>query len=212
MPAIGLNRRFFETTRGRIVRLLRRAQRTVDELAGELGLTDNAVRAHLASLERDGMVRADGVRRSPGAGKPATVYEIDPEAETMLSRGYVPLLTSLLAELGTRVSSSELEELMRGVGRRLAAGRAPGSSGSFDARVDAAVALMAELGGEVTIERTDGTVTIRGCSCPLAAAVSERPEVCRALETLLGELTGGTVREHCDRTGRPQCRFELRPR
>jgi predicted ArsR family transcriptional regulator len=67
MTAAGLGRRFFETTRGQIVGLLRRGRRTVEELARALGLTDNAVRNHLATLERDGLVRQDGVRRGPGA-------------------------------------------------------------------------------------------------------------------------------------------------
>lgn len=51
-------KRFFASIRGRIVALLRRAGRTVDELTQALDLTDNAVRAHLAALERDGMVRS----------------------------------------------------------------------------------------------------------------------------------------------------------
>jgi predicted ArsR family transcriptional regulator len=38
--------RFFESTRGRIVTLLRRTAMTTEELAKALGLTDNAVRAH----------------------------------------------------------------------------------------------------------------------------------------------------------------------
>ena len=46
-----------------MVQLLRRASRTVEELAQALGLTDNAVRAHLATLERDGLVRQGGLRR-----------------------------------------------------------------------------------------------------------------------------------------------------
>ena len=49
------DQRFFSTTRGRVVQLLRRASRTVEELARALELTDNAVRAHLATLERDGL-------------------------------------------------------------------------------------------------------------------------------------------------------------
>jgi predicted ArsR family transcriptional regulator len=56
--ATRLDRNFFESTRGRVVTLLRRSGRTVEELARELGLTDNGVRAHLATLERDGVVVA----------------------------------------------------------------------------------------------------------------------------------------------------------
>ncbi len=69
MSGITWNSRFFASTRGKIVTLLRRASRTVDELAQALDLTDNAVRAHLATLERDGFVQQRGERR--GSGKPS---------------------------------------------------------------------------------------------------------------------------------------------
>lgn len=204
-----LDNRFFESTRGRIVRLLRRARHTVDELAGELGLTDNAVRAHLASLERDGMVRADGVRRGPGAGKPATIYDIDPSAEPLLSRAYVPLLTALLGSLGSRLPAEQLREVMAEAGHRLAGGRRPAAAADLESRVQAAANILVELGAEATVERSGERVVIRGCSCPVSAAVAERPEVCRALQTLLTDLTGATVEECCDRSERPRCRFEF---
>ena len=53
----GRDERFFASTRGRVTTLLRQGDRTVEELAQALGLTDNAVRAHLVTLERDGLVR-----------------------------------------------------------------------------------------------------------------------------------------------------------
>jgi predicted ArsR family transcriptional regulator len=58
------NQRFFASTRGQIVILLRREGRTVDELAQILNLTDNAIRAHLMTLERDGIIQQRGTRRS----------------------------------------------------------------------------------------------------------------------------------------------------
>jgi predicted ArsR family transcriptional regulator len=68
----GWDRRFFDSTRGRIVTMLRRSNRTVEDLARALDLTDNGVRAHLAVLERDGIVRQRGsLRRTSGGGKPA---------------------------------------------------------------------------------------------------------------------------------------------
>ena len=57
---------------------MRRAGFTVDELARELDLTNNGVRAHLATLERDGIVRQSGVvRRESGGGKPAYLLRTD---------------------------------------------------------------------------------------------------------------------------------------
>ena len=99
--------RIQETTRGRVLALLRQGEMTADELAGALGLTDNAVRAHLATLERDGFVRAQGERRDGRVGKPATLYQISPEAEPLFSKAYLPLLTTLLAALGERLSPKE---------------------------------------------------------------------------------------------------------
>src|SRR5262245_54398116 len=85
-----------DDTRGRIVAMLRTDTRTVEELRRALALTDNAVRPHLVGLERDGIIRQAGVRRSEGAGKPAVLYELHPDAEPMLSRAYAPVLVSLL--------------------------------------------------------------------------------------------------------------------
>src|SRR5687767_7553570 len=94
-------KRFLETTRGQLVTLLRRGAQPVDALARSLGLTPNAVRAHLLTLERDGLVRQRGTRRGAGAGKPAILFELHPDAETMMSRAYAPVLRALLEELAS---------------------------------------------------------------------------------------------------------------
>ncbi|MBX6333083.1 MAG: helix-turn-helix domain-containing protein, partial [Gemmatimonadaceae bacterium] len=91
MASVDFGRRFLESTRGRLFALLRRGARTVDELAQSLGMTDNAVRAHLTGLERDGLVRQAGVRRGAGAGKPALLYELHPDAEPLFSKAYAPV-------------------------------------------------------------------------------------------------------------------------
>ena len=210
MSAGNLNRRFFESSRGQIVALLRRGPKTVEELAQALGLTDNAIRSHLSTLERDGLARQDGVRRGPGAGKPATLYEIRAEAEPLFSRAYAPVLGALVDELAEQFPAERREELMRSVGQRLAAevGRPP--AGDLQARVEAAAALLDSLGGGAQVERKDGALVIRGCGgCPLSAATARRPEVCRAVEALLTEFVGAPVQECCDRGERPRCHFEV---
>src|SRR5947207_14022546 len=60
MQRTGWNKRLLASTRGKILALLRTENRTVNELAAALSLTDNAVRAHLLSLERDGLVQQHG--------------------------------------------------------------------------------------------------------------------------------------------------------
>jgi len=185
---------------------------TTDELAAALGLTDNAVRAHLATLERDGLVQPRGERREGRIGKPATVYTASPEVDVLFSRAYIPLLTALLSGLGDRLTSKELGELLEDVGGRLATGLAQ-PSGELSQRVAAASKFLNDLGGLSSVEEADQgqRYVIRSRGCPLGLAVSERPEVCDAIVTLLAKLTGAEVRSCCERNGRPNCCFELQP-
>ena len=201
--------RFFESTRGQIVTLLRRSGRTVEELAHSQGLTDNGVRAHLAVLERDGIVRQRGsVRRASGGGKPAYVYELTPKAEDLFTKAYEPTLRRLLDVLAERIGPEDTEALLRAVGRGLAEGKTVSTDGTR-ARLEAAVAVLNELGGLAQLEERDGALVIQGYSCPLAALTSDHPEVCRMAETLVTEVAGVPVYERCDRGERPRCCFEV---
>jgi predicted ArsR family transcriptional regulator len=203
-----LDSRFHDSTRGKIVALLRRGPKTVEELATELELTDNAVRLHLGTLERDGVVAARGVRRGGGVGKPATEYEIAAAAEPGFSEAYIPFLTTLLASVGEKLGSTELRAIMRDVGRRLAAAN-PAITGDPRAQAEQASQILNALGGVTTVEKDGNRYAIKGCSCPLSVAVNERAEVCLAVQTMLRDVTGLTVKEDCDRSERPSCHFVL---
>jgi predicted ArsR family transcriptional regulator len=179
----------------------------VEELATALDLTDNAVRAQLAAMERDGLVRQSGERK--GTRKPAVEYQLDPEAETALSRAYVPLVAALMQVLATRLSPAELERVLRDAGRRAAEGL-PRPGGNAEERVRAASRVLDALGGLTEVATGNGGWTIQGAGCPLAKLVGRHPEACIALEALVAELTGLPVREACYRGERPACRFEVK--
>jgi predicted ArsR family transcriptional regulator len=164
---------------------------------------------HLAGLERSGLVRAEGVRRSGMAGKPATIYEIAPEAEPGFSRAYAPVLAALVDVLGEEMEEVELEGVMRAVGRRLASGQTP-PTGNLQKRVKAAAAAMDQLGAVTSVESANGSgVIMHGTGCPLGVAVKENPLVCRAVRELLSVLVDADVREICDHGDRPSCRFQF---
>ncbi|MDQ3834931.1 MAG: ArsR family transcriptional regulator, partial [Actinomycetota bacterium] len=111
------HQKFFKSTRGKVVTLLRRGDHTVEELAQELDLTDNGVRVHLATLERDGIVWQRGsVRRTSGGGKPTYIYELTPEAEELFPKAYKPVLSQLLDVLALQLGFRESETLLRSVG------------------------------------------------------------------------------------------------
>jgi predicted ArsR family transcriptional regulator len=210
MKRTKLDKRFFGSTRGRIITLLRGATKTVNELAEELELTDNAVRAHLLSLERDGLIKQSGTQR--GTRKPHFAYELTEEAEQLFPKAYDALLNQLIAVLKERLKPSALEDVLREVGRSLAGAQdASQKNGNFESRIGKALTALEAIGGAARVEKEKEKVFICSESCPLAAAVAEHPEVCRLAETLLSEIIGVEVRERCDREGSPRCHFEVIP-
>ena len=198
------NQWFFASTRGQIITLLRRSSRTVDELAQALELTHTAVRAHLAALERDGLVNQRSERR--GSGKPSSVYDLTPAAEYLFPKSYGQLLDQLLDVLGEHLPPDEVETLLRETGRRVAV-EWKILPGDLHVRLEAAIEVLNDLGGLMEQETEGETLCIRGYRCPFAAVVREHPEICNLAETLLSDLVGVPVQQHCDRTGSVPCRF-----
>src|SRR5687767_15717409 len=110
-----LRHQLLDSSRGRIVTLLRGGPSTADDIASRLGLTRSAIRAHLTAMERDGVVRRAGQR--PGATRPAVLFELTPEVEQLLSGAYMPLLTQLVDVFVSALPPKQQESLLREAGR-----------------------------------------------------------------------------------------------
>jgi len=202
------------STRGQIIDLLRAADRTVEELASALGVTDNAIRPHLQELERQGLVLRTGER--PGARRPAVTYKLAPGAELLFSEGYIPFLDQLLQVLAGSLGLDDLNAVIRTVGRRLVA-HPVDRNAPLKARVQATAERLKELGGVMEIEKRgnggNGTYVIHGPSCPFAAIVRLHPEACLAVESLVAEMTGARARECCESIDdTPRCHIEVSAR
>jgi len=204
-----LTKPLLDTTRGRIVTRLQRSELTADDLATQLGLTANAVRAHLTAMERDGIVRRVGTRA--GTTRPAHLFELTPEVEQLLSRAYVPLLLQMVDVFVHALPARQVNALVRRVGGGLAAtlsgGRKP--SGSLEARVRQVSTLLNEQLGALTHVERNGGYVIRGAGCPLSAVTGKYPGVCLAMESAVTEIVGSRARECCERDGRPRCCFRI---
>lgn len=209
MDTPNLGKRFQESTRGRIVHLLRRGQRTVEELANALQLTPNAVRGHLASLERDRLVQQEGIRRGAGAGKPAVLYGLNPETNVLLSRAYPAVLSTLVDTIVRELPIDASVELMRQTGERLAEQFGGRASGDYEERVRAAAAVLEALGGDVDVVTNDNGMRILGSGCPLSAVVCNRPEFCQAVATMISEVAGAEAHVCCTHGAAPRCCFRI---
>jgi predicted ArsR family transcriptional regulator len=197
---------FAGDTQGKLLALLRREPRTVNELAAELGLTDNAIRAHLAALGRDGMVEDVGAQRDTG-GKPARRYALTLKGEELFPKAYAVALNGLVEEIARTEGWERAATLLRGVGTRLSAGVV--ASGGVEGRVEAAATALRGLGAEIDLATTATGWELQGHACPLSRVTADHPQVCGLVTAIVAEITGRPVAERCDREGKPRCRFEV---
>ena len=209
MQRTGWNKRLLAETRGRILAFLRSENHTVNELAAVLRLTDNAVRAHLLSLERDGLVQQHGTR--PGKRKPHVAYELSMGAEHIFPKAYGPLLNHFVTVISNRLPPRSLRATMREVGAVVAADYLDQWKGqSRRERIKAALDLLHDLGGSAKFAESEGKQFIRGRNgCPLAAVTATHPEACLIVESLLSKVIGVPAKKCCEYGETPHCCFEL---
>jgi predicted ArsR family transcriptional regulator len=210
MQRTGWNKRLLASTRGRILALLRDEHRTVNELAAALHLTNNAVRAHLLTLERDGLVQQRGSR--PGRRKPHAAYGLNAEAEHIFPKAYGPLLNHFVTVISDRLTPRSLRATMQKVGRAVAQDHLNRLKGrSRRDRIKAALELLNDLGGSAKFDESGGRQFIHGRNgCPLAAVTGRHPEACLIVESMLSKMVGGRVKTCCEYGETPRCCFELR--
>jgi predicted ArsR family transcriptional regulator len=118
------------------------------------------------------------------------------------------VLAATVVELHETMPRPQLLSFLKRVGKRLAGARGP-ATGSLSQRVQSASQLLNELGGITVVERSATGFNIVGKACPLASAVKADNCVCAAVTSLVAEVVDMEVRERCDRSGRPQCCFEI---
>ena len=192
----------------------------MDELARALDRTHNAVRVQIAALERDGLVQNIGVQQggsgTRGAGKPAYVYKLTPQAEHLFPKAFEVALRGMLDAMAEQLDPEQMESILRSAGHKIAeryvipAGGGDGAPpNDLRGRLERTVEVLNDLGGLVDLEENDDTLSICGYICPLSDVSVSQPLVCRMTETLLSDLVGTPVHERCERKEHLWCRFDV---
>ena len=151
MKHIGWRERLFKSTRGKILELLRTRECTVNDLAAELRLTDNAVRAHLASLERDRLVVA--FRHEARLSKTPRHICSRPGSRTIVSEGIWATVSLLMSIFSRQIKPRNLRAGMRAAGQAVANEHLRELRGKTrQQRIDAALGVLKELGGAASFK------------------------------------------------------------
>jgi predicted ArsR family transcriptional regulator len=192
--------------------LSNKAGLTVDELSGELEITRNAVRQHLAALERDNLVRRGETK--PSGGRPEQLYLLSSRGAEMFPRRYSwfseLLIEAMAADVGHDAVGDKLDQMGRAVALQLLKSKA--SPDDRASRVAAMAEIMKELGYEAAVAPAPAEDTIAAVNCVFHHLAEKFPEVCRFDLGLIGAFTDSTVEhQECMLRGGRMCRFKLRP-
>jgi predicted ArsR family transcriptional regulator len=187
--------------------LLATRPHTIEELAKEISVTKNAVRAQIAFLVREGIVEIQGMFKS--ARRPGALYGLSPGSDLYFSRAYPVVLSHLIHVLANQLSQEAFMAVMQELGQCLARSTSR-PSGDPQERIRGALKFLKALGSPGQMTEEDGKVIITSLVCPIARAVAADTRVCTAMETLLRELTGLAVEERCNRSEQQGCRFIIK--
>lgn len=193
--------------RTQVLEHLRKGPASVNDLAGVMDVTPNAVRAQLTTLGAEGLVEAHGKR--PGSRRPEVLYRLTVEGEEIFPKAYTLLLEQTLDTLRTALDPEEYERMVERIGRDLAERLMDGTVDRDPLSPTEAVDVLVKLGGVGVLEDIGGDMVFRGTGCPLSRVAPHQPDVCRIAAALLSELTGRPVSEECERSDRARCVFRF---
>lgn len=202
-----------QKTRQRIVETLKRAGGgTVGEVAKELGFVAVTVRAHLAILERDGLVFGEE-RRSGGAGRPHIWYQLTEKGEEIFPRHYDRVANRLLDHLLATDGRERVIGILKTIAEDVANEHKDRLlSKPFEERVKSTTEILSDQGCTAEYKRSgDADYRVSIFNCPYRRVMTQHPETCTIESHLLSTLTGAVVEE--DPTGGPQgavCSYVLR--
>jgi predicted ArsR family transcriptional regulator len=189
-----------------------KAGRTVEALAEILDISRNAVRQHLTSLERDGLV-AKG-KTQPSGGRPEQLFVLTPAGEERFPRRYSWFSEMLLEMLQAEFGSSGLEEKLVEMGRRVANSLMMRlrDEENPSKRIAAIAEIMQEIGYDAVAKTENGEQEIEAHNCVYHKLAAKCPQVCSFDLALLSRCSGRPV-EHrsCMVRGDDTCRFRFLP-
>jgi DeoR family suf operon transcriptional repressor len=203
-----------QDTRERILDILKeRDQATVDELSRELGLTAVTVRHHLDILRGEGYVAAPIVRRRKTPGRPQYAYTLTEKASALFPKRYDHLASLMLDEVRLRLPATEVDQMMKRIGERIASQAVLPDGGDFEARLAAVVEFLDQLGYMARWERCDdGDYLLHIANCPYEQVAGHHDEVCKIDMRMLTCLLGTSPRRITwAAQGDYQCTYSIHP-
>jgi predicted ArsR family transcriptional regulator len=204
-------------TKHRLLERLKRAtSASAAELAEEFGFTDTAIRQHLETLERAGLV--ERVTTAPsGRGRPPLAWRVTPASADAFPDRHADLTIELIDAVRTQLGEDALHSVLTARSARQKA------SYSHEVRSGSLLAMVQDLARLRTNEgylaeahdNGDGTVVLVEHHCPIAGAARTCTGLCTTELDVFRSVLGSQVvverRQHL-LAGDPRCDYTISPK
>ncbi|HSR24441.1 MAG TPA: helix-turn-helix domain-containing protein [Candidatus Eisenbacteria bacterium] len=191
-----------------VLEFLRRKQAASAEvISAQLGITPNAVRQHLAALEREGLVKSEPVRSK--RGRPCLMFSLTDKADAAFPKRYGQLATMVLNELAEMGGPALLDEVFERVAARQASAIQKQLTGlNFEEKLNRVVEAIGRAGTLAEKEETSDGVRVTIHNCPFRNTALKYPQVCTITPRLLVRLLDAQVSQDASIHRRdPYCSF-----
>ncbi len=184
---------------------------TVEQLAAAAEVSPVTVRHHLNSLQADGLIESESVRRK--VGRPYHVYSLSEAGLELFPKKYYLLSSRLLNEVKNRFSADTVTELFGAVVNGIIdEHRSQFESLDFEARLDYLIELLAEEGFLANWHREGDTYHINEMSCPFISIGQQHAEICTLDKALIEAVMDTDVSQNsCMLNGDECCQFTVIP-
>ena len=184
---------------------------TVDELSERLQITRNAVRQHLAALERDGLVAAGAMR--PSGGRPRQLYMLADKGKEFFPRHYSWFAQLVVEEIKREHGEDGLRERLGAMGANVARqlrAQNPGLD-TREQKVERLAAVMDHLGYNArSVSGAAKAPVIEADNCVFHELAIKNPEICHFDLEMMGAFTNSKVdHQECMARGGNVCRFKF---
>jgi DeoR family transcriptional regulator, suf operon transcriptional repressor len=177
------------TTKEKILTLIKaNKQMTVIGLAGQLNITEMAIRRHLQVLENDGLLIS--LMKKNMTGRPSRVYQLTVLGEEFFPQQYKQIGIDLLQEINRLDPSIINQAILTRQERMVTRFRNRLEGKSFKGQINELVKIQSELGfmAEVSDITSDEVAKIKQSNCPYLDIARDFPDICRNEHKFFEEL------------------------
>ncbi|MNI02891.1 Helix-turn-helix domain protein [compost metagenome] len=185
---------------------------SVNEMSKQLGITEMAVRRHLNTLERDGLLETRLVRQA--MGRPTNVYFLTQQADDLFPKKYQQLTLDLLGELLEEEGSEKIDHLFE---RRKNKLNDKYSSRMQDKNLKERVMELASIQNENGYmvewsQSSEDEYVLSEHNCPITQVANTYQQACSCELKLFQNLLDANVeRTACLAKGASKCVYVIKP-